>query len=100
MDNLKNDNGVKIEEITDFNSEYNNEINYIVEEDKESKEDKIKYSDIVFDITIDEKCNSCDVDAFMIIKNNENLFHRFLNTENVFQRHMFGLLKNVIDILK
>lgn len=100
MNNLKNGNGVEIEEIMDFNSECDNEINYTVEEYKESKEDKLKYSDIVFDITIGDKCNSCDADAFMIIKNNENLFHRFLNTDDLFQRHMFSLLKNVIDILK
>ena len=97
MNNLKTDNGVEIEEISDFKLEHDEEINYIVEEEKE---EKVKYSDIVFDITIGEKCNSCDADVFMIIKNNENLFHRFLNTDNLFQRHMFALLKNVIDILK
>lgn len=70
--------------------------NAIVEEVEEKEESKIKYSDILYNIDMKEKCHTCNLDSYTLIKNNENMFQQFLDIEQPFQISMFNLLKSLV----
>lgn len=95
-----------IEEMDDNYNDSNNIIssrsNPIIEEIEEEdkykvvNETKKKYSDIFFNIDVNEKCHSCSLDSYTLIQKDEELFHSFLNTTHIFQQSLFNFMKNLI----
>lgn len=93
---------ITIEEMEDTFSLSSNSVEPIIEEinnDNENTTNKINYSDYVYDIKMNDKCTTCNFDALTLIKNNEDMFHKFLNTNHKFQISMFSLIKNIIQTL-
>lgn len=57
---------------------------------------KKKYSEIVFNINIGERCHTCSLDSYTLIQRDKELFNKFLNTSHVFQQSLFNFMKNLI----
>lgn len=86
--------------VTDSNNNTDSEQSLLVKVETEIEEPKstnFKYSDYVYKIEMKKNCAACKFDSLTLIKENENMFHSFLNTDSDFQKSMFCLLKNVIQ---
>lgn len=53
-----------------------------------------KYSDYVYEID-NEGCNNCNIDTFTIIKENPELFSKFINTESKYIISMFNFFNKI-----
>lgn len=61
--------------------------------------DMERYSDIVFNIPENEKCDTCGYDIFQICTTNLDVFNKFIKSDTLYQRFLFNFVKNVLKSL-
>lgn len=49
-------------------------------------------SDIPFILDKEQPCSTCNMDTFKLMEQNESIFHKFLNTDDIYQQSIFGII--------